>query len=181
MVATDFSPASDGAIRMAREIAGQSGAWMHLVHVVPPVTAPGQAAELLSALAGRLGPQDRVRTALLSGRPAREITRYAREASVNLIVVGTHGRTGVTRAILGSVAEAVVRLAPCPVLAVPAASAEAEAPVVAPAPPEPEAHCVACARPSDDLICETCRGRIRGQAVERKVEAERSGQRGMPR
>jgi nucleotide-binding universal stress UspA family protein len=180
MVATDFSPASDGAIRMAREIAGQSGACIHLVHVVPPVPAPDLAAELLSGLAGRLGPEDRVRTGLLSGRPAREITRYAREAGIDLIVVGTHGRTGVTRVILGSVAEAVVRLASCPVLTVPAASSETEAPAVTPPAPEPESHCVVCARPDDDLICETCRERIRGAALERKLETERSGRPGIP-
>jgi K+-sensing histidine kinase KdpD len=121
-----------------------------------------------------------VHTALLSGRPAREIVRYARENGVDLIVVGTHGRTGVTRALVGSVAEAVVRLAPCSVLTVPVSAAQAEAPAIEP-PPEAIPHfCVVCALETDDLICEACRSRIRRGALEGKLEAERSGRRGMP-
>jgi universal stress protein A len=179
MVATDFSPASDGALRMAREIAQQSNASIHAVHVVPSVTAPGQAAELLSGLARSIGPEDRVHTALLSGRPAREIVRYARDNGVDLIVVGTHGRTGVTRALLGSVAEAVVRLAPCSVLSVPASAAQAGAPAIEPSEAIPH-FCVVCARETDALVCEACRSRIRGEALERKPEAEGSGRRSKP-
>ena len=181
MFATDFSTASEGALRMAREIADQSGAAIHAVHVVPPVTAEGQAAELLSALAQRFGGQERLQTALLFGRPAGEIVRYAQANGIDLIVVGTHGRTGVTRALLGSVAEAVVRLAPCPVLAVP----EGAPPGVAPTVAEPAAeavphHCIVCARETDGLVCETCRSRIRAEALEKKAAAERAGRRGQP-
>jgi hypothetical protein len=86
----------------------------------------------------------------------------------------------VSRAILGSVAEAVIRTAPCPILTVPAA---------APAPgPAPEAevlaprHCVVCAleTEAEQLICQRCRARIRGEAPERKAHAERPGRRGTP-
>jgi Universal stress protein family len=121
-----------------------------------------------------------VETALLSGRPTQEIIRYAREKEVSLIVLGTHGRTGMSRALLGSVAEAVVRLAGRPVLTVPlmpvgsAPAADTTADV-----PLPH-HCVVWAREDDDLICESCRSRIRGEALERKIEAERAGRRGMP-
>ena len=59
-------------------------------------------------------------TVLLSGWAGRNIVDYAREKRIDLIVVGTHGRTGISHAILGSVAETVVRLAPCLVLTVPA-------------------------------------------------------------
>jgi hypothetical protein len=114
-----------------------------------------------------------------SGRVAREIVRYAREQGVGLIVLATHGRTGLSRAILGSVAEAVVRLAPCLVLTVPAEpSSGAPAPVAGPA-PAPD-HCIVCAGATDDLVCETCRTRIRAEALERKIAAERPGRRGSP-
>lgn len=53
-----------------------------------------------------------------AGHPAETIVRVAQERSADLIVMGTHGRTGLQRALLGSVAEKVVRLAPCPVLTV---------------------------------------------------------------
>jgi nucleotide-binding universal stress UspA family protein len=55
---------------------------------------------------------------LVSGEPAKEILRLARDEDVELIVMGTHGRTGVMRALLGSVAEEVLRHATCPVLTV---------------------------------------------------------------
>jgi nucleotide-binding universal stress UspA family protein len=54
----------------------------------------------------------------VSDSPAEEIADYARDASIELIVVGTHGRTGVSHLLVGSVAERVVRTAPCPVLTV---------------------------------------------------------------
>jgi nucleotide-binding universal stress UspA family protein len=59
-----------------------------------------------------------VKTAFLEGRPFVEIIRYARENQVDLIVISTHGRTGLKHALFGSVAEKVVRKAPCPVLVV---------------------------------------------------------------
>jgi nucleotide-binding universal stress UspA family protein len=68
----------------------------------------------LIPLAGR-GTWD---VALAVGRPADAVVRVARERGVDLIVMGTHGRTGLQHVLLGSVAEQVVRLAPCPVLTV---------------------------------------------------------------
>jgi universal stress protein A len=59
-----------------------------------------------------------VETRIASGVPYREIVREARECGAGLIVIGTHGRTGVERVIFGSTAEKVVRMAPCPVLSV---------------------------------------------------------------
>ena len=125
-------------------------------------------------------------TALLSGWAGRSIVEYARDKHIDLIVLGTHGRTGVTHAILGSVAETVVRLAPCLVLTVPAALVAAQpgaaaAPPLAPAAvaagPRP---CLVCGYRGDELICESCRTRIRAEAPEQKWEAERTGHRGMP-
>ena len=174
MFATDFSAASDPAARMARELAAQLGAQLHLVHVVPPITDPYDADPRLKRLAAECAPELRATTSLLSGRPARQIVRYAREHRIGIIVLGTHGRTGVSHALLGSVAEGVVRLAGCPVLTVPAA-----APAAGPLEPETEpAHrCLVCHAQTDDLICETCRAHIRAEALERKLEAERPGRR----
>ena len=176
---TDFSAPSDAAAGVARELARESGARLHLLHVVPLATDPGDSAALLRRLATALGEGLRVETAHLSGRVARSIVGYARDKGIDLIVLGTHGRTGVSHAILGSVAEAVVRLAPCLVLTVPP-SAVAPRPTPA-APAAAVGHrCVVCSGPTDDLVCETCRARIRGEALERKVQTERGGHRGQP-
>ena len=59
-----------------------------------------------------------VETRLVTGIPSEDIVRIAKELSVDLIIMGTHGRTGVSHALLGSVAEKVVQQAPCPVLVV---------------------------------------------------------------
>jgi nucleotide-binding universal stress UspA family protein len=179
---TDFSPASDAAGHIAREMALQAGARLHVLHVVPPVTDPSLPAELLARVGRSMADGLRVETALLSGWAGRNIVDYAREKGVDLIVVGTHGRTGITHAILGSVAETVVRLAPCLVLTVPA-SLLAErgsipvAPIGAAVASRP---CLVCGATSDGFICEGCRTRIRGAALEQKRDAERPGHRGLP-
>src|SRR5262249_26695175 len=109
------------------------------------------------------------------GRVVSEILRYARDKHVGAIVIGTHGRSGWSRALIGSVAEGVVRLAPCPVLTVPPAEAAA---VSEPTTAIATHRCLVCGNQTDDLICETCRTRIRGEALEQKIEAERPGRRG---
>lgn len=176
---TDFSAASEPAGLVASEMARQQGARLHIVHVVPPVTDPADSPEMLRRLAAAFGDL-RVETVLLSGRVAHQIIRYARDKGIGLIVIGSHGRTGVSRALLGSVAESVVRLASCPVLTVPGTVVGGGGPkpaaVEAPAP-----HgCIVCARETHELVCETCRTRIRGEALEQKLEAERPGRRGSP-
>ena len=181
LFATDFSSASEPAGRVARELARQWDGTLHVVHVVPPVTDPGAAAKRLERLGVSMGDGVPSKTALRSGRVARHIIDYAREKSMGLIVLGTHGRTGVTRALLGSVAEAVVRLAPCPVLTVPSAAFAAAVPTVGPIATQPKAHaCIVCAHEGEDLICEACRTRIRGEALEQKIKVEHSGRRGQP-
>lgn len=180
LFSTDFSTASAPAGLVAAEMARQRGTRLHVVHVVPPVTDPGSAVEQLERLAAGLGKDLRVETALLSGRVAHQIIRYARDKRIGLIVLGTHGRTGVSRALLGSVAESVVRLAPCPVLTVPGTMAEAEPPAPAAAEAPVLRGCIVCAGESGELICETCRTRIRAEALEQKLEAERAGHRGSP-
>jgi nucleotide-binding universal stress UspA family protein len=179
---TDFSQASEAPGRIARAMALEAGARLHVLHVVPPVTDPSPGAQGLTQAAKSLGEGLRVETALLSGRVGRNIVDYARDKRIDLIVLGTHGRTGISHAILGSVAETVVRLAPCLVLTVPAAVLEpASAPAArAPADALRERPCLVCGRQSDDLICEGCRAKIREEVLEQKREAERPGRRGSP-
>jgi nucleotide-binding universal stress UspA family protein len=167
---TDFSEASRVAGRMAAALARESGAQLTLLHVVPPVTDPSPS-PTLAALATELAPGMSVTTEVLSGLPASRIVEYAQRRGVDLIVMGTHGRTGLSAALLGSVAEAVVRRAPCPVLTVPATRPAPEATAIV----EPTASCVVCRGTSVDLICEPCRARIRGQALETKRREERAG------
>jgi nucleotide-binding universal stress UspA family protein len=174
---TDFSAASERAGLLAREMARQQQVRLHVIHVVPPVTDPDDSARKLKSLAAELGKEVRVESALLSGRVVHQIIRYARDKGIGLIVLGTHGRTGVSRALLGSVAEGVVRLAPCPVLTVPASPIEAGARGTGPTEVLALRRCIACAQESEDLICEACRTRIRSERLEQKGEVERPGPR----
>ena len=179
---TDFSPASEAAGRIAREMALQGGARLHVLHVVPPIADPSLSAEHLARAGQSLADGLRVETVLLSGWAGRNIVDYAREKGIDLIVLGTHGNTGITHAILGSVAETVVRLAPCLVLTVPASllAERSAVPGAAPAAAVFPRPCLVCGKASDDLICEGCRTRIRGEALEQKRAAERPGHRGLP-
>jgi universal stress protein A len=130
LVPTDFSKPSDAAVQYATGMALALGAQLYLVHV------PGKTGEHFeanfpvgqfeTAARERLGtlvaPDDLARLrpeyALRIGAPAEEIVRYADARDVDLIIMGTHGRSGVAHLLLGSVAEQVVRTAPCPVLLV---------------------------------------------------------------
>jgi nucleotide-binding universal stress UspA family protein len=130
LVATDFSPPSDAALTYGRALAQLFGATLHLLHVTEndflrstPADPQAVGAGLKRALSARLTDEDR-RTlharAIVEVSDAAEhaIVEYARHEPIDLIVVGTHGRTGVSHALIGSVAERVVRTAPCPVLTV---------------------------------------------------------------
>lgn len=136
--ATDFSPASRPAFRLALGLARSERATLLLLHVLTPPSpfAPigGELAssylELLTAarrdarrrLAALLGQARaagaRARTRLVAGGPADEILKAGRGWHPDLIVIGTHGRGGVRRFLMGSVAEHVVRRASRPVLTV---------------------------------------------------------------
>jgi nucleotide-binding universal stress UspA family protein len=130
--AVDFSDASRAALEHAAELARRFHAELVLVHVsTGPVTeaAPPlpltdeEEAELQRRLeawerdAEQIAGRD-VRTVLASGAPAPEIARVAAEVRADLVVTGTHGRSGLERAVLGSVAVEVVRSAPCATLVV---------------------------------------------------------------
>jgi nucleotide-binding universal stress UspA family protein len=136
LVATDFSACSHEALEYAGELAKRFSADLHLLHVAedlhrllphPGGTIPAEmlaaaeaeADEALTHAAGVLEKTGRqVHRSVVRGMPFVEIIRYAREQDIDLIVIGTHGRTGLQQALMGSVAERVVRKASCPVLVV---------------------------------------------------------------
>jgi nucleotide-binding universal stress UspA family protein len=138
LVATDLGDVSKQALSSAARLAGEHKASLYVVNVVfDPMTQPwgveaygidlpqllenlrrDALAEVTRLVSDIKPPLPIVQTEVLVGAPATEIVRYAREQAVDLIVVGTHGRGPVGRAFLGSVAERVVREAPCPVMIV---------------------------------------------------------------
>ena len=132
LVPTDFSPSSDAALRLATVLARDSEARIVIVHVAEPrpaYTVAGVYASLPSGnefqveneqLAKSAPPDPAVRCErrFVVGSPAEEIVRCANDLKADMIVMGTHGHTGLVRLLLGSVAEAILRHASCPVLTV---------------------------------------------------------------
>lgn len=139
LVATDFSEPSGAALVYGRAFARNFGATLHVVHVVGNISSAAYGAEgyvasmpdlqeqvedaarkqldaLLVDNDGRPLPTRRV--LITSNAPAHAIVEYAAREHVDLIVTGTHGRGAVAHWLMGSVAERVVRTAPCPVLTV---------------------------------------------------------------
>ena len=136
LVPSDFSKCSDAALRYGLELARRFDARLHLLHVVQdPATQPWAAeglsvplfdvvdqwqAEARQRLIASVPRPDagRVTAVATVATPCQEILRYADEQAIDLIVMGTHGRGGMSHMLLGSIAERVVRRAPCPVLTV---------------------------------------------------------------
>jgi nucleotide-binding universal stress UspA family protein len=173
LAATDFSPGADAALAAAVDYARALGSRLHVLHVSPGIRAGEASAERLAQVTRRLDGVPVV-AQVATGRPADRILHYTVTHGVGLIVLGRHGRTGFTPALLGSVAEEVARRAPCPVVTVPCTeAATAPAPARGAAAPRPGRKCLVCATPSEDLICEACRARIRGQALQQKWDEER--------
>ena len=135
----DFSDLSLHGLRYARSLAESYGAELHVLHVLDeayqywmamgpnsvPVGPPPE--EMLAASTKEMeafvqehltGASFPLKTEVCIGRPFMEIIRYARDHQIDLIVLGTHGRSGLKHVLLGSVAERVVRKAPCPVLTI---------------------------------------------------------------
>ncbi|WP_438021834.1 universal stress protein [Sorangium sp. So ce233] len=125
LAAIDLSPASRGVLLRALWLANaeETGGEVHVV-TVGDRDAAARLQELATsavqefAVPSRPAHVQRVITHLLTGDPAREIVWLAAHIDADLIVMGTHGRTGVQRLVLGSVAERVVRTAGCPVCVV---------------------------------------------------------------
>ena len=137
VVPTDFSECSEGAWALAKRVAGSLGSELVLAHVlVEPVAYgdPSIAADTTVELfeQGRKWVEDEiekwasaaraagitVRTIVRTGLAQEEIVTLATDESAELIIIGTHGRTGLNRLLLGSIADRVIRFAPCPVLTV---------------------------------------------------------------
>jgi nucleotide-binding universal stress UspA family protein len=158
VVGLDFSELADRAFRQAYELASVSStAEIHAIYVVPPAAvdpltghdaiAPTNAARLeegaaqlskhvdalLSKLGGILQSGMRVYSHFRIDVPWVGISRLAAEVEANVVIVGTHGRHGVARWLLGSVAEGVMRHAACPVLVIPLEAKVAELPKIEPA------------------------------------------------
>ena len=130
LLATDFSPGSQRARAYAGMLARRLGAELLVAHVSEPLAiVPGSdlAAEELAqtereidhVVAELAREQVAARGVVVPGEPAGEIVALAERERADLIVLGTHGRSGLAHVLLGSVAESVLRRAHCPVLAVP--------------------------------------------------------------
>jgi nucleotide-binding universal stress UspA family protein len=137
LVSTDFSPLADYAVKVAGEFARRYKAHLTVVHVMAPYFGGTEAdvlavpsayygRDLMTMLEERLEEVAaglrkeaiEVDTLLPMGVPFVEIVKAARNLDVDLIIIATHGRGGLTHALLGSTAERVVRKAPCPVLSI---------------------------------------------------------------
>jgi nucleotide-binding universal stress UspA family protein len=139
LVPVDFSEHSKKALRFATTLASKFGARVSLIHVVedPFVTGAWQSEafvpnipellnDLIKAAEAQLHDFKKdlakhgfvVETAVITGKPARAIVEQAATGHFDLVVMGTHGRTGLAHAVMGSVAERVVQKAPCAVLTV---------------------------------------------------------------
>lgn len=137
LFATDFSEGSSNALPYAASIAKQYGAKLYFVHVmydvvktsgwyVPHVSMDelykdmekNAKAQLEKSFVEEMRGYKDVENVVLQGTPYEEISRFAEEKKIDLIIIGTHGRKGLDRMLFGSTAEQVVRYAPCPVLTV---------------------------------------------------------------
>lgn len=139
LIATDFGEAAEVALNYGRTLATTFGATLHVVHVTENVYARAFGAEAYVPMSPDLqeeidesarkqldqlvldsdgsGPATK-KVVLTSNSPALTIAQYAKDHDVDLIVLGTHGRGPFAHLLMGSVAERVVRIAPCPVLTV---------------------------------------------------------------
>jgi universal stress protein A len=137
LVPIDFSEYSKNALKYAIPFARQFGAAIDLLYVVEPTIYPadfsfGQigfpnveeelrtrgALELTALVRREIGNRVKARTAVRTGKPFYEIHQYALDEHIDLIIIATHGHSGVEHILFGSTAEKVVRKAPCPVLVV---------------------------------------------------------------
>ncbi len=132
VVPFDFSPDSEQTLETAKELAARFDSRIHLVHVMqPPIVAGGvygmplpgptmidgtlQMQQALAEVVERCEAQA-IEAHVLEGSPAWEIVEYASKIEASLIIIGSHGASGIRRILLGSVSERVIRSAPCPVL-----------------------------------------------------------------
>lgn len=135
---TDFSESSEEALRQACWLAERFGAELHVLHVLTEIVPTGPDPLMMPVMPPKFYQDDEdkarktlesvvkcdwgnpqsVKTAVRWGSAAEAIVDYAAEQAIDLIVISTHGRTGLSHILLGSVAERIVREAPCPVLTI---------------------------------------------------------------
>lgn len=135
---TDFSAHSQKAVRFACALAERLGAELHLVNVLSKIIPAGPDPLLMPFMPPQFYQENEDRaketlrnliqpswgrptslvTAVRWGSPVEAIVDYSKEQGIDLIVIATHGRTGLSHVLLGSVAERIVREAPCPVLTI---------------------------------------------------------------
>ncbi len=136
---TDFSDLSLHGARYARGFREQFGAALHVIHVITPPMPPDLAAavptevpveygddelvntcrqRLQELVAAHFGGTDGVTLEVFLGHPWSGICTYAQDAEIDLLIVSTHGRTGLQHVLIGSTAERIVQHAPCPVLVI---------------------------------------------------------------
>ena len=132
LIPIDFSDTSTAAVGYGVDLAERYGASVHLLHVIERSAIPPEPEFPLGIFEGQTVARERLvdvlnaaqrkafrsEVAVTVGHPSHEIVRYAKEHDIDIIVMGTHGRTGASHMLMGSVAEKVVRKAPCPVLTV---------------------------------------------------------------
>jgi nucleotide-binding universal stress UspA family protein len=138
LFASDFSKASRNAFAAAVKTAKRAHASLSIVHVLAPFLPVGPdqyvgpdtwqelddqarkwATKHLAILATKAKSSGvRATMFLVEGTPAREITRFAKKRRADLVIIGTHGRTGLAKLFLGSVANQIVATSPCPVMTV---------------------------------------------------------------
>ncbi|MCX6167801.1 MAG: universal stress protein [Ignavibacteriales bacterium] len=130
----DFSDYSKNALKYASQFAKEFNANLYLIYVVEPMIYPAdfsmgqiaipstdvdlhaRAEEELNNLAKTIDPSLKVGTMIRTGKPFVEIIEEAKEKDIDLIIIASHGHTGVEHLLFGSTAEKIVRKAPCPVL-----------------------------------------------------------------
>jgi nucleotide-binding universal stress UspA family protein len=182
LFASDFSPHSDHAFDAALTLAQHFGARLHLLHVVHHPHEQEAARARFDAFAEERVAGVEFTLAIARGSPASQIVKHAEREKVDLIVMGTHGRTGLAHVARGSVAETVVRHAPCLVLTI-GRAAELRVDVAEPSAegrgvhstPGRRAHlCLVCARPSEDLVCDACKSRIRAEAIYLRAQDDKA-------
>lgn len=204
LIPTDFSDCSEAAVGYAISLAQVFQAQVFLLHVMEPLvygldfslTHPGVPPHLRQKLVEAMQQRvDRMKGLgieaeghFVTGTPFMEIIKAAQKQEVDLIIMGTHGRTGLAHILLGSTAERVIQRAHWPVLTV-----KAERPLSQSL--EKEGHlqkqassvredvraaegatcCHLCAKPSQDIICEACKIRVQAEAFEKKQRVEKEG------
>ena len=132
LASTDFSPFGNKAVNCAHELAEKFGAELHVVTVadsadvaarqggatgmLDPADASDERWKWLAELHGEKGTVKRFDAVLIGKNIAEKLAHYAKKHKIDLIVIASHGRTGLKHALLGSVAEKVIRSVHCPVL-----------------------------------------------------------------